>query len=321
MRKLNVLAQVALAAWATWEMIHRGPGEIQLALGPLAIGLLGAGASALGGIFGGGGPESSRSTTTTSTNLGDLPPELQALLEQLYGQNKELSARLSGELLNLPAGLSYDALSQNPFGGALAEILNTSGLTPGVQKAFGEATTGSFNLARENLQQGLGFLEDQARRQASETTAAIRGQAGALGLRGSTAVGGRIAGSLEGINQQLGQAIAGGQSQLGQLGVANLQQRAAGLLQAQGLSQQARLGAGQLALGARQQQIGLRGLADSNLQSLLANPLIAQLFQQRLATSTTTSKTEGTQEGGGGVGSAFGSLGGLLLQNALGGGK
>lgn len=285
----------------------------------LGLAAIGAGSSLLGGLFGNKGEQSQTQTTTQSQGLGELPPELLQLLMQQFGQSGALSSQLAGELQNLPGGLGYGALSQNVFGGGLEGILNTSGLTPAVKAAFDEATQGSFDLARKNLEAGLGSLQEQAQQATNQATAAIRGQAGALGLRRSTNVGGAIGNAIAGINRDFGRAVQGGQAQLGQLGVANLQNRSQGLLQAQGLSQQARLGAGQLALGQRGQQIGLRGLTDTNLQNLLQNPLIAQLFQRELATGTQTSTSTGTgsASGGGGLGQAFGGIGGILLEQGL----
>lgn len=278
--------------------------------------VLGGGLSLLGGLFG-GKKKPSTTETTTSTALGQLPPELQELLMQSLMQSGALSEQLGGELLNMPGALSLGALSGSAFGGLGNEILNQSGLTPGVQRAFDEATQGSFDLSRRNLERDLGFLSGEAEREAGQTIQGIRGALGASGLRGSTVGGGAIANALSGINARLGQAIGQGQAQLGQLGVANLQQRAQGLLQAQGLSQQGRLGVGNLLLGQRGQQIGLRGMADTNLMQLLSNPLTAQLFQRQLATATTTQKGKSTGGGGGGVASALGGIGGMLLQNSL----
>lgn len=286
---------------------------VQFAIPALALAGIGAGASLLGGLFG-DDDQSSSFSQTSSTELGNLPPQLLALRNMLLAQGGGISNQLGQEGLQ---GLGLDQLTSPVFGGGLEQILNTSGLTPGVQQAFDEATTGSFDLARENLQRNLGFLQDQAQGQAAESVGNIRGQLGQLGLRRSTVGGEAIGRSLGDIDARLNQAIQGGQSQLGQLGVANLQQRAQGLLTAQGLSQQARLGAGQLALGERGQQIGLRAQREGTLMNLLSNPLLQQLFQRELATSTTETSGTGSQAGGGGVGGALGGLGALGIQAGL----
>lgn len=296
--------------------------------GGLGLGLLGAGSSILGGFLGGDDEQSQLSTFSnnqqSSTSLGDLPPELQELLSNALSQSGALSDQLGRELLNSPDGLSLDALSQNPVGN-LQSMLNESGLTDGVQQAFDEATQGSFDLARQNLERDLGFLSDEAQAQRDRSVQQIDSTLASRGIRGGSTIGaGAIAREFNDIDRRMNQAIQQGQAQLGQLGVANMQNRAQGLLQAQGLSQQAALGFGNLQLGARGQSIGLRNQADANRALLLSNPLTQQLFQRQLATSTTRSSSSGTNTGtasggSGGLASAFGAIGGNLIQGALGG--
>lgn len=260
-----------------------------------AVGI-GAGLSALGGLFGSKGSE--------RTLFEQMTPEMQNQFLTMLRQGGAISDSMFAELSNLPPELMLSALAQEPEMLSRAqELIESGGADPAIEAAFREAIGTSFDVAREGLGRELAFFDELSRLGAERAIQDIRGQVGASGFTGTTPGAGRIANVIAGVEAGRSDIIRGGQQQLGQLGAAQAQTMAQGLLQSRQFGLQAGLGLGQLALGRQSQLMGLRGMADTNRQLLLSNPMMNALFQ---ASQTASQR-------GSGLGEAFGGLGSLFI--------
>lgn len=262
----------------------------EVASGPPGWAALGAdvlGSALLGGLLGGSPdqPGQVRATTgTTSNYLGNLPPELSGADIQQLLQAMGLSGRLGTELMNMPGGLSYANLASSVLTPGLMGGIDLANLPQQIGQNVNEAFTSSLSQGSDWLNQQLGTLSDQARRQASAATESIMGGLGAMGLRGSTAGGMQLANTLGGIQSGLQSSIQGAEQAAGQYATNAAMQRAQGLTSAYGLQGQLAGTLGNLLLNQRGQQIGLRGAMESNRMALLADPVFQNLFNMRQAT-------------------------------------
>jgi len=239
--------------------------------------LISTGGGLLGGLMGQNPDKPPESWDQQSQNfLGQLPPELEQLLAEQYGISAEAVRAMFSSASQAPG---YGQINEGLQG--IMQQLQEGSLTPGVQKAYDEATAGSYAMNREALQRELGLAEDYGQNYANQARRDINSQMGAAGIGGGSTVGAmRLAGVSADVNRSLQGVLGQNANALGGLGVANLQTRAGGLLQAQGLSQQG-LGMGLQGIG---QQIGMRQGADANLNALMSNPLLASLMNRKAAT-------------------------------------
>jgi hypothetical protein len=239
----------------------------------------GAGLSFFGGATSNPKPATTKTHTTTSTQYGGSP-ELLALLEQLTGYGADAAGYFAGEAR--PDALSLGALSRGVISSDLASQLRGGTISPEIRAAYDTAYGDSARLGIDTL------------------TRTLSGTMGAAGLHGSTVGSGRTADAFANVLAQLGQQRASGlmqATQLSQGGAANL---LSGLLQERG------------------QTLGLRQVADQNLEKLMANPVMASLIQRMRDTATTTtdslSQAKPAREGSGSV---LGKLGGALIGYGL----
>lgn len=258
--------------------------------------LISTGGSLLSGMLGGGGEGGGvPGDIMTQFRLGNLTPELEALLEEQYGISGQAVRDLMASAQGAP---SYGDIS-GMYGGLEGIIgqLQSGELNPAVQKAYDEATQGSYQLNREMLQRELGLTEDYARDYAAQAQSDIASQMAMAGIGGGSTVGAERLGRVSSdVNRSLQAVLSGNANALGGLAQANLGTRASGLLQAQGLSQQGLLGAGQMKLNSLGQMIGMRQSADANLNALMSNPVMASLMNRKMATGQQYTQNRGVSQ-------------------------
>lgn len=272
------------------------------------------------GLFGG-----DKKTTQTGWSQTTFAP-MGNLESLLTGYGTGVAGGLYNELSNLPGYLSFASLGQDPLGfmgggQGLMSFLSDRSISPEQRANLESVYTGAYDVLGGRQSAAAESARARAQLGVEDTLAAFRDAQGGSGLRGTTAGSAVLGRSLSGLGMGLAdleRQFAADRSGLAREGAAGL---AGATLDLPFREKSLALSGIDRILASRSQQLQTRGLAQDAQRMLMANPLIANALQERLAGGRTESSMTNKESGGGlGLGGILGMGLNFLSGGLLGGG-